>query len=153
MTEPTPRRIEDVLAEEGVYVSATSGISMLPLLREGRDTVLIRPAEGRLKKYDVALYRAGGRYVLHRVIGVRPDGYVIRGDNCVARELVRDGQILGVLDGVWRGEEELDLHSPRYRRYVRVRCALAPVRIAYQKCRARAAAAAQKLFGKNKPAV
>ena len=75
MTDNT--RIEDILRQEGFYTSTTRGISMYPMLRDGRDTVIIRPPEGRLRKYDVPLYRVGPKYVLHRVIQVLPDGYVI----------------------------------------------------------------------------
>ena len=36
-------RIEDILRREGVYAAATQGASMYPMLRQGRDTVIIRP--------------------------------------------------------------------------------------------------------------
>lgn len=68
--------IEQTLASEGVLVSTTSGRSMLPMLRNRRDTIVIRPAEsarpgGLLRRFDVALYRRpDGAYVLHRVIRV-----------------------------------------------------------------------------------
>ena len=72
MTDPA--RIEDVLRQEGGYASPTHGVSMYPLLRDGRDSVVIRPPEGRLRKYDVPLYRVGPKYVLHRIVRVLPDG-------------------------------------------------------------------------------
>ena len=40
--------IEDVLAENGVFVSTTVGMSMYPMLRNRRDTIIIRPYTGRL---------------------------------------------------------------------------------------------------------
>ena len=76
-------RIEDVLRIEGVYVSTTVGVSMWPMLRNRRDTIVVRPAAGRLNRFDVALYRAHGNYVLHRVVRVLPEGYIIIGDNCI----------------------------------------------------------------------
>ena len=45
----TPCRIEDVLASEGVYAATTWGTSMYPMLRSGRDTVILRPPQGRLR--------------------------------------------------------------------------------------------------------
>ena len=39
----TPCRIEDVLASEGVYAATTWGTSMYPMLRSGRDPVILRP--------------------------------------------------------------------------------------------------------------
>ena len=35
---------------------------MLPMLRQNRDLVVIAPPQGRLQKYDVALYRRGSAY-------------------------------------------------------------------------------------------
>ena len=48
--------IEDVLAREGVYVGTTAGVSMWPLLRHRRDTVVVEPCAGRLRVHDVPLY-------------------------------------------------------------------------------------------------
>lgn len=66
--------IEEVLASQGVYISTTSGVSMYPMLRDRRDTIIIRPVSGRLKKYEVPLYRRGEDYVLHRIVKVTPEG-------------------------------------------------------------------------------
>ena len=74
--------VEEALKEEGKYVGPTGGVSMLPMLKEGRDSIVVRPAEGRLSPLDVALYRRGESYVLHRVVAVRKDRYIMRGDNC-----------------------------------------------------------------------
>ena len=62
------KQIEDVLREEGLFVSTTVGVSMFPMLRNRRDTIIVRPYEGRLKKYDVPLYKRGSDYILHRII-------------------------------------------------------------------------------------
>lgn len=124
-----PLHIEEVLEQKGVYVSTTAGVSMYPLLRHRRDTIVIRPVTGRLKKYDVPLYRRGNDYVLHRIVKVKPDSYVICGDNCLRREYgITDEQIIGVLSGVVRGEQTIDLNGWKYRLYCRVWVALYPVR-------------------------
>ena len=52
-----------VLEEVGVYVSTPLGKSMRPMLRGGRDNILVEKPTGRLKKYDVALYKRGSAYV------------------------------------------------------------------------------------------
>ena len=45
------------------------GVSMLPFIREGKDSVVISPVTEGLKKYDVVLYkRDSGQYVLHRIV-------------------------------------------------------------------------------------
>ena len=95
--------IERQLAEQGFYVSTTVGCSMRPMLRNRRDRVIVLPVgEERLKKYDLPLYRRpDGKYILHRIIGVRDGEYIIRGDNTYVREHVRDAWIFGILP---RGE-------------------------------------------------
>ena len=102
---------------------------MYPMLRNRRDTVIIRPVEGRLKKYDVPLYRRGKDYVLHRIVKVTPEGYVICGDNCLHREYqVTDRQIIGVLKGFYRGDREIDIDGNGYRLYCRLWVAAYPFR-------------------------
>ena len=76
---------EKLLEEDGKLVYRTRGVSMEPMLRQNRDLVVIEVPSSRLKKYDVALYRRGTSYVLHRVIGVKSDHYLIRGDNVSAK--------------------------------------------------------------------
>lgn len=123
MTEPL--RIEEVLATEGVYLCTTVGVSMEPLLKNRRDTVEIRPPRGRLQKYDVALYRRGPSYVLHRVVRVLPDSYVICGDHCVTREYdIRDEQIVGVMTAFWRKGHYIKADNRLYRLWAVVHCAL-----------------------------
>ena len=112
-------KIEDVLEKEGIYIATISGISMYPMLRNRRDTVIIKPYKGRLKKFDVPLYRVGDRYVLHRIIKVLPDSYVIRGDNLAEKEYgITDENILGVMTSFYRDEKEIKLNSLAYKTYV-----------------------------------
>ena len=138
--------IEDVLAREGVFVGTTAGSSMWPLLRHRRDTVVIRPCAARLRAGDVPLYRRGDAYVLHRVVEVLPDSYVICGDNCAELERgVRDEQMVGVLESFYRGERPVSLDSRAYRAYVRAWRALCPLRRAWKRMRARAGRVARSL--------
>ena len=114
--------IEKVLSEEGMYVSCVVGRSMEPMLHERRDTVAVVPVTERLKKYDIALYRVGEKYVLHRVVKVLPDSYIFCGDNCVELEKgITDKDILGKLVEVYRGEEKMKLEGFSYKFYCRRR--------------------------------
>lgn len=123
---------EQVLERDGKLVYTNKGDSMMPLIKEGRDLVVIVPASGRLKKYDVPLYkRDNGKYVLHRVLKVLPDGYVICGDNRWRREYgITDRHVIGVLSAVVRNGKVLKTTDLRYRIYVHVRCDLFYVRAA-----------------------
>lgn len=119
-----------VLEEVGVYVSTPLGKSMRPMLRGGKDNILVEKPSGRLKKYDVALYtRADGTSVLHRVVKVRESDYAMRGDNCDYTEYgITDEDLVGVMTGFWRGERFVSADSRRYRLYVRLNHAAYPLR-------------------------
>lgn len=142
--------IEQILKQEGVFVSTTSGVSMEPLFRHRRDTIIIRPVTGRLKKYDVPLYRRGKDYVLHRIIKVLPDSYVILGDNCVAKEHgITDDQIVGVLTEFYRKDKHVTVNNFWYRLYARLWCASYPLRMTYRRVRGFAGRVYRKIFPKQ----
>ncbi len=125
---------EEVLDTEGVLVSTTSGVSMYPMLRDRMDTVIIKKPTGRLKKYDVAFYKRGEKYILHRIIKVTDNGYVILGDNCEKKEYdITDKNILGVLDSFYRGEKYITLDKFSYKLYVRARRITHPARLFWRK--------------------
>lgn len=130
------QKIEEVIARDGVYVCTTSGVSMKPMLRDRRDTVVITAVSGRLKKYDVALYRWKGNYLLHRVVKVLPDSYICCGDNCITKEIgVTDADVIGILSEVWRGEKKLKLDGACYKLYYRLRVATFGIRRSFRRLR------------------
>lgn len=119
-----PNTIEHILETDGVFVGTTTGISMRPLFAERRDIIVIVPVTGRLKKYDVPMYRRGNDYVLHRIIRVREDSYDIRGDNCVLTEYgIKDDQIVGVLKEFYRKGKHGTVNDLSYRLYAVLRVA------------------------------
>lgn len=125
--------IERQLKEQGFYVSTTVGVSMQPMLRNRRDRVIVLPVgTERLKKYDLPLYRRpDGKYILHRIIGVKDGEYIIRGDNTYAKEYVPDAWVLGYVSEFYRGRRHIRSGSPGYRLYARVWNLLYPVRSLY----------------------
>lgn len=131
------KRFEDLLSEDGFLIYRGTGTSMLPFFRPDRDLMIIEPVAGRLKKYDAALYRRpDGRYVLHRVLAVRPRDYAIRGDNCERMEYgITDADILGVMTAFVRDGKRVETTNPRYRFGVRLWLALYPVRKAWRTLR------------------
>ena len=128
-----PRKIEDVLAVEGFYLGPPVGVSMWPMLRNRHDVMMVVPAARELRRYDVALYRRGEKYVLHRVVGHYENGsekgYVICGDNCVTLEYVPRENVLGVLSGFYRDGHRIDCETSRgYHVYSKLWVALFPAR-------------------------
>ena len=149
---------EELLARDGVLVYRTRGVSMEPMLRQNRDLVVIRVPDSRLKKYDVALYKRGDAYVLHRVIEDRGDHYLIRGDNTYALENVPDAAVIGVLTGFQRKGKQHNVTEKGYRFYARFWTAIYPLRRFWVRLRGLTVRAARrlgvlpllkKLFGKG----
>ena len=96
---------EEYLEQNGEMTYTNRGISMLPLLKQGRDLFTIRKKGAeRCQKYDVVLYRRPPEsYVLHRIVAVRPDDYILLGDNCLYKETgITDRDIIGVMTGYVR---------------------------------------------------
>ncbi len=111
---------EEQLDKYGSFAYTTKGVSMMPLLRQGRDVVTIVKKTGRLKPMDVALYRRNGQYVLHRVIRVTDDGYLIRGDNTYVMENIKEQQVIGVMDAIARKGRRIKCSDWSYRVYSRL---------------------------------
>jgi len=127
---------EDYLEKYGSLTYTNVGTSMLPLIRQGRDMfVLQKKGLGRCQKGDVVLYRRPpDKYILHRIIGVRPDGYVILGDNCIAKEYgIHDEDIIGVMTGFVRNGKQHSVEDIGYRLYSVLWIYTAPIRITAKK--------------------
>ncbi len=127
---------EDILARYGRLVYTTTGISMLPMLRQKRDLIILEPPCGRLRKHDVALYRdEDGKYILHRVIETGTGEYVFRGDhNRISERSIRQEQIVGVLTAFVRDGREISITDWRYRLYVVLWCGSFRLRITIRRC-------------------
>lgn len=116
---------EDLLEKDGYLVYTNVGISMLPLLRQHHDIIEIHRKDPavRCKRYDVVLYKSGNKYILHRVLKVRANDYVICGDHNVWREYgITDDQILGVMTRVIRNSKTIYPTDWKYKLYVHLWC-------------------------------
>ena len=122
---------EELLSDRGYIVYTNKGSSMKPLLRPNRDIIEIRPkGNHRCKKYDVVLYKKGDKYILHRILRVLPDGYIIAGDNNTFPEYdIKDEQIIGIMVRVIRDGKEIRMTDKKYRLYVHIWCDFYPVRM------------------------
>jgi hypothetical protein len=117
----TSKSIEQVLQETGVYIGPTVGTSMLPMLKNRRDTIVVKAKSERLKPLDVALYIRGGKYILHRVLSVTDTGYIIRGDNCYCDEIVPEETVIGVLTEFFRKKKHYLCSDKKYLKYAKKR--------------------------------
>lgn len=105
------------------------GTSMLPMLRQGKDSVELAPLPEKLKKYDLPVYQyPSGKYVMHRVVAVKDDHYICLGDNLTELETIYPEMLIGVVSAFRRGEKRISVEDPRYRLYCRIWVALFPLR-------------------------
>lgn len=125
----TKSTFEQVIAEEGVLVYTNVGDSMYPLIKP-RDLLVIKKPELPLKRLDVPLYkRDNGQYVLHRIVKVRENDYLICGDNRVEIESgITDRHIIGVLTDVIRDGETISVYSFKKRVYAHVYSDFRPIK-------------------------
>lgn len=134
-----------IVLDTGVYVSALRelteagkevtvkvfGSSMVPFLGDGRDEVLIKKPDRPLKAGDVVFYqRENGRFILHRIWKVKPEGYYIVGDSqaviegpikleqifAVVMKAKRKGKWVGPGDFWWEFFEHIWIHMIPVRR-------------------------------------
>ena len=111
--------IKEKLASGREVTFSPRGTSMLPFLKEGRDSITLKAPPAKLKKYDIPLYqRKNGQYILHRVVRVG-ETYTCVGDNQFALEKgVEHSQIIGVCTAVQRnGKSNKSINSPLWRVY------------------------------------
>ena len=114
--------IKELLNSDGKFIGTTVGVSMRPMIISGRDVVVIEKKTKRLKPLDVALYMRNDKdYVLHRVLKVTDDGYIIRGDNCYSDEIVKEDEVIGVLTQYFKKEKPIMMDDKKYLRYVKRR--------------------------------
>ncbi len=117
-----------------IIISHFSGTSMYPMLKSGKDRVVVAPVDSTLKKNDVPLYKgSNGKLVLHRIIKVKSDGYVIRGDNLYHNEYdVTDEKIVGILKGFYKGDKLYNCDTDfKYKLYVYFIRATYPLRYVF----------------------
>ena len=128
---PRTSSFAETLEKKGYIVYTNMGYSMLPLLRQQKDVIEIRKkGPGRCRKYDVVLYKRGNKYILHRILKVLPEGYLIAGDHCTVVERdIKDDNILGVMTRVLRNGKNITPENIWYRIYVHLWCDVYPVRM------------------------
>ena len=134
--------IEEALAAHGVCILNTTGVSMRPLLVQN-DAVTLKPVDTKIKKYDVLLYTDGaGRYILHRVVKIKGDTLIIRGDNTFIKEYVPTARVIARMVAYNSKGRHHTVEERGYRLYSRFWSFIYPVRLLLRKVK--------NLFGRLK---
>ena len=120
--------IEEVLQSGGDFRLFPKGTSMLPLIVQGKDSVVLRRRfDGGLKKNEIAFYRrTNGQFVLHRIAKVEKNGtYTMCGDNQTELEYgITQSQIIGYVADIYKNESLLKMDSFKYKFYVAFWCCI-----------------------------
>ena len=118
--------ITESIREGGQFVFYPSGISMLPTIKEREDCVVLVEADD-LCKNDLILYRRKcGKYVLHRIMGIKHGEYILCGDNQFRYEYgITSDMIIAMASEIRKKDGTIinldDIHSykPSTRKYIR----------------------------------
>ena len=125
---------ERLAAGQTVRYLPFRGVSMLPMLRQGKDQVELSPLPEKLQKYDLPVYQyPSGKYVMHRVVAVEEDYYVCNGDNLLEMEKIPHDWMIAIVTAFTRNGRRIEVTDWRYRLYARFWCAVRPVRHGYRR--------------------
>ena len=110
--------VEEEIAQGRPVQFRLKGVSMFPLMRNGKDEVVLYPCKGEeLKPMDVVLFRYRGKHLLHRIIRREGDCLYIQGDGSyVAKESCNVADVVGKMHAVIRpGGRRVSVESRSWR--------------------------------------
>lgn len=102
--------IKDLLANDHKVRITVTGSSMMPFLREDRDSVELSAADFKSLRFGQIplVRRADGQYVLHRLIFKKKDCFYIAGDAHIWIEgPLYPEQLVAVVTKIWREDRQI----------------------------------------------
>jgi hypothetical protein len=113
------------LLDEGREVVFTpKGNSMLPFIRNGRDSVTVRRPSAPLEVGDIILVKIGSRYIMHRIFALDGERITLMGDgNIIGKESCTKDDVIAIVTEIHK--ENGKVVKPGKARFWR---ALRPVR-------------------------
>lgn len=119
--------LDELLKNEHFVISGHGGNSMYPLIKLD-DQLLIMELNKDPELYDIVAYKSKDKYILHRLIGIKDDCYIIRGDNCLNNEIIKKDRIIAYLDTIYRGDVEIKITDSLNKKYYLLSCLSLPFR-------------------------
>lgn len=122
-------QIGELLAEGKMVTMSVKGVSMLPFIVGGRDSVTLKKEE-KLKVGDIALARIRkGFFVLHRITAIEGGNITMMGDgNIKGYENCSREDVLGIAVKIIRNGKEVDCRTASHFFKARIWRSLLPVR-------------------------
>ena len=110
--------LEEMFAAGKQVRMTITGISMLPMLRDRTDAVLLERTD-EIKMFDVILFvRATGEAVMHRIVACGPEGYTLLGDNQIEEEgPIKEEQVMAKMVGFYHDDYYVSAKTWWYRVY------------------------------------
>lgn len=117
-----------LISDGSKVIFTPKGMSMLPFIRGGRDSVvLIAPKD--IMNGDIVLAKVGNIYVLHRVIELSDFFVTLMGDgNIIGTEKCVRNDILAVAEKIIKDKKEIFCRSENHQRKASVWRLLKPFR-------------------------
>ena len=104
------------------------GKSMMPMIKEGVDSVVLSKDDD-LKKYDIVFFKSDDSfYSLHRITKITKDKIYVCGDNQSKKEKIDREQIIAKVESWYKGEEKISNDDKHYRKYIRKIMIIRPFR-------------------------
>ena len=111
--------INEVVSTDGEFRLYPRGTSMLPLIVEGKDSVILaRPS--LLCVGDIVLYkRENGQYVLHRIVKMKGDNLFLCGDNQTDIEAgITTNDVIAKTIAVYKGDIRFEGNTANISNYL-----------------------------------
>lgn len=113
--------IKETLESGGTVELPITGTSMFPLLKAGRDTVIIKKSD-EYSVGDIIFYRRNdGHFVLHRIVGTDESGFILCGDNQTDLEKgITEQNIIAKAIELHRNGKNIDVNDKKYKKRVKL---------------------------------
>lgn len=109
--------VKQTLDSGGEFKLLVTGGSMFPFIKHLRDSVILTsPSARTLRRGEIVLVaRETKQLVLHRIVKMKQDGFIMNGDAQLWDEFVPFGQVVAVVQAIERKGRLISCDSRLYR--------------------------------------
>ena len=109
--------LKTILKEKDVIIRI-KGNSMWPFFKNGKTSVYLHQIDF-IKKYEIYLFKLNDTYVLHRLIKIKKDKLIFKGDGNNSTELVTKDDLIGRVVS-YQNKKNINAKSKLYKLRVRL---------------------------------